>query len=145
MSFTYNAGANPYIDAPRMLIADTDATHPIFQDEEISMAYNIDAIQYFPAVSVNLPNAGPTPSYRFVAATLLEALAANKSRLAAALEVLDIKIDASKAAVELRKTAEAMRDAERNSGAFGIAELFYDQFTGRERLWKQLIRVTGGN
>jgi hypothetical protein len=145
MSFTYGMGGNPQIDAPRMLIADTDSTHPIFQDEEILMAYNIDTIQYFPQISTNVASAGPTPSYRFVAALLLEALAANKARLAAALEVLDIKIDASKAAIELRKTAEAMRDAERNSGAYGIAELFYDQFTGRERLWKQLIRVTGGN
>ncbi len=143
MSFSYGMGSNPTIDAPRMLIADTDSTHPIFADEEILMVYNIDQIQFFPAMSTGVASAGPTSSYRFVAATLLEALASNKARLAAALEVLDIKVDSAKAAVELRKTAEAMRDAERNSGAFGIAELFVDQFTGRERLWKQLIRLYG--
>ncbi len=143
MSFSYGMGSNPQIDAPRILVADTDAAHPIFQDEEILLVYNVDQIQFFPAMSTGVASAGPTSSYRFVAATLLEALASNKARLAAALEVLDIKVDSAKAAVELRKTAEAMRDAERNSGAFGIAELFVDQFTGRQRLWKQLVRLYG--
>lgn len=145
MSFSYQFGANPQIDAPRLLIADTDVLRPIFQDEEILLTYTITQTPYFPAVSTDVRYTNAQPSYRFVAAALLEVLAANKARLSAALEVLDIRIDPSKAATELRKTAEAMRDAERNSGAFGIAELFYDQFTGRERLWKQLIRISGGN
>ncbi len=137
-------GLNPQIDAPRFLILDTQEAVHIFEDEEILLAYKIDKINFFPAVSTGVAMPGPTASYRFVAACMLEALASNKARLSAALEVLDIKIDASKSAIELRKTAEAHRDAERNSGAFGIAEICYDQFTSRERLRNQLVRLYGG-
>jgi hypothetical protein len=142
MSFSYNLGANPAIDYPRLLIADTDSTHPIFQDEEINSASAIDAVVFFPAVQSGI--AGPTTgtaSPRRTAATLLDALAANKARLSAALEVLDIKLDASKAAKALQDQAKALRDTEMNSGAFGIAELYLDQFTGRQRIWKQLLRI----
>ncbi len=86
---------------------------------------------------------GPRSSFRFAAATCIDALCGNKARLAGSLEVLDIKINLSLAAKALQAYAESLRETERNSGAFGIAELVYDQFTSRERLWKQLIRIYG--
>ncbi len=144
MSFSYNFGANPQIDAPRLLIADTDSTHAIFQDQEIILAYQIDNVTFFPAVFQG--QAGSTvgtPSYRRCAATLLDALAANKARLAGTLKVLDIQIGLDKAAAALQDQAKFLRETEMNSGAFAIAELYLDQFTGRQRIWKQLLRING--
>ena len=143
MSFSYNSGTNLQIDAPRMMIGDTDSTHAIFQDEEILMAYQIDqAICVNPVAVLAIQTFGNV-SFRRAAAVLLDALAANKARLSAALQVLDIRIDASKAAQELRKTAQAYRDTEMNSGISGIAEQYNTEFAGRERIWKQLLRLQG--
>jgi hypothetical protein len=147
-TFTYGYGDNPPIDYPRFLVADTvefaaDGVTPvyIFADEEIAMAGVIDAI------TVIAPGGGGQQSYtgmstpRFQAAALLEALASNKARLASAMKVLDISIDTTKAAAALCEQAEALRNAERNSGAFAIVEWVPDQFAARERLWKQMVRL----
>jgi hypothetical protein len=143
MSFSYNLGSNPQIDAPRMLIADTDSTHPIFQDEEILLAYQIDGYKYVPPVSSGVVNQGiGTPSYRRAASVLLDCLASNKARLGGALKVLDIDVDLSKAAQALREAAAEMRDVENRQGVFGIAEQYLNEFAGRERLWNQFLRIT---
>lgn len=142
MSFSYNMGANPQIDGPRLLIADTDSTHAIFQDEEIIFAYQVDSVAFFPAVQSGVAGLTVgTPSFRRAAATLLDALAANKARLAGTLKVLDIQIGLDTAAKALQAQAQILRDIEMNSGAFAIAELYLDQFTGRQRIWKQLLRI----
>jgi hypothetical protein len=141
MSFSYQFGANPQIDYPRLMVGDTDSTKPIFDDLEILSAYQIDQAVCFPAVSTLVSQTWGTPSYRRAAAVLLDALAANKARLSAALEVLDIKIDAGKAAIQLRASAQQLRDTEADSGIFAIAEQYNDQFSGRERIWKQLLRI----
>ena|ERR1039457_675268 len=143
MSFSYQLGANPQIDAPRFLAFDTQSVGHIYEDEEILMAYQIDAAVYFSAVSTNLPQSQGAPSYRRVAAVLLDALASNRARLAGIVESLDVKLSLDKAADELRKTAQGYRDTEANSGAFAIAEMYLDQFTGRQRIWKQLLRISG--
>lgn len=143
MGATYNFGNNPQIDYPRLMVGDTDTTKPIFDDLEVLAAYQIDLAICFPAVATLVSQSYGTPSYRRAAAVLLDALAANKARLSSALEVLDIKLDASKAAQELRKQAQALRDTEANSGIFAIAEQYLDQFSGRERIWRQLLRLQG--
>lgn len=144
MSFTYDIANAPQISIPRLLVADTDATHPIFQDDEILAAYTVDSIAVFPPIGQGIAITYGSPSYRRAAAVLLDVLAANKARLAAALEVLDIKLDPSKAAKELRATAQQLRDTEADSGAFAIAEMVNTSFTARERTWKQLLRIFGG-
>lgn len=147
MAFTYNFGSNPSIDYPRFLVADTDSTHPVFDDREITMAAQIDNVQFMASSSSSggqiLSTTG-TPGWHRIAAVLLDALAANKARLAAALEVLDIKIDPSKAADMLMKLAASYREIESQGGFFAIAETVYDQFTWRERVWKQWLRQFGG-
>jgi hypothetical protein len=145
MSFSYNMGANPVIDYPRLIIADTDSTHAIFQDEEIMSAYNIDSMVMFIPVGQGSPvQVNTAPSARRAAATLLDSLASNKARLASALMVLDIKIDSTKAAKELRDSAKALRDTEADSGNFAITEMVQTQWAARERVWKQLLRIFGG-
>jgi hypothetical protein len=145
VSFSYNFGANPPIDYPRLLIADTDSTHAIFQDEEITAANNIDfMVMYIPNAQGANTQPMVQPSARRTAAVLLDALAANKARLSAALKVLDINVDSTKAAVELRATAKQLRDTEAMSGNFAITEMVQDQWAARERVWKQLLRIFGG-
>lgn len=142
MAFTYQFGANPSIDVVRFLVADTvDAGH-VFEDSEIEMVANLVC----PTFAIVPTGGGQTmrtanASYRFVAAALLESLASNQARLATALKVLDITVDAGKAAQELRKQAEAMRNAERMDGSFALVEQVPDQFAARERLWKQWVRL----
>jgi hypothetical protein len=147
VAFTYQFGANPTIDAPRLLIADTDATHPIFDDREIQLMYTIDPPVVFTAGQSQdgtIPLTYGTASYRRVAAGLLDALASNKARLSAALEVLDIKLDPSKAAKALMDQANNLRTIDDNSATFALVELVHDQFTWRERVWKQWLRKWGG-
>lgn len=143
MSFSYQMGANPQIDYVRLLIADTNPAQPIFQDQEIYSAYNI--ITCFVIVPGGggqaTINSNYTPSYYRVAAILLDSLAANKAALAGLLKVLDVNIDLSKAAQELRASAKEYRDVEDNSGAFAIVEWVPNNFAATERVWKQLLRL----
>lgn len=141
MSFSYQYGANPPIDYPRLIIADTVDEGHVFEDSEIMAAYNIDAVAFIaPSGGGQYLQLG-TPSYRRAAAMLLDSLAANKARLANALKVLDIQVNTQSAAQELRAQAQALRDVEDNSGGFAIVEQADNNFSQRERTWKQFIRL----
>lgn len=150
MSFTYNFGANGQSDQVRLLIADTDSTHPIFQDSEVQIALTMESSQNLFISGMATASGTPTPpainvsSSLRAAALLLDSLAANKSRLASIIELLDVKLSAKDAAIQLRATAKEYRDTEANQGHFAIAEMVYDQFTARERTWKQFMRLEGG-
>lgn len=146
LSFTYQFGANLQIDAPRFLVADTISASHIFEDSEIVMAYTIDSVGFFAASSSssgNIRSSVGTPSYRRVAAVLLDALGSNKARLSAALEVLDIKINPGAAASALLKQAQYFRDLEADSGTFAIAEVVTDVFSWRTRVWSSWFREFG--
>lgn len=157
-TFSYGPDAspptsNPVIDYPRMLISDTqqfDAkgnTIYVFNDQEILNMYQIMAANfqssmfYSPPAGNNLPQ---TPvSYLRVAAYLLNSIAANKSRLASIISILDVKLDPSKAAQALRDTAQQYLDMDDNAGAFAIIEQCNDYFSFRDRFWKQVQRQSG--
>lgn len=144
MAFTYNFGANPPIDYPRLLISDTQDLNHVFEDSEIMAAYLIQASTWQSGMFFSA-NGGTylpqTPvSYFRVAALLLDAIASNKSRLSSITQLLDVKLDPSKAAKALHDQAEAYREVDDNSGAFAIIEQVNDQFSFRERWWKQWQR-----
>lgn len=138
--FTYDVTTN--IGKVRLLVADTDATKPIFQDDEVQASLDLEQLSVFIPITGNIPTPlfNNQPSVRRAAATLLDVLAANKARLAGALKVLDIQIDTSKAAAELRATAKALRDTEANMGHFGVIEMVQGQFSARERWAKEMLR-----
>lgn len=148
MSFSYGMGSNLPIDGPRFLVADTVQFKPdnvtrayIFEDEEITMVAGMNAFAVIsPSGGGQSTTTSPSSPF-YVAATLLESLASNKARLASIQELLDVKLSPEKAAQELRAQAEALRNSERNSGAFAIIEQCNDQFAARERLWKSLLRL----
>lgn len=141
------AYSNPQIDYPRLLISDTQQLNHIFEDEEIQSAYQIQAAQfqssmfYSGAQGRNLP-ASPV-SYLRIAALLLDSLSANKARLASIKQLLDVRLDSSDAAIQLRLTAQEYRDVEDNSGAFMIIEQCNDYFSFADRFWKQVQRQSG--
>ncbi len=152
MSFTYGPlssppFSNPAIDYPRLLIADTNAAQPIFQDEEIQAATQIQQYQfqssmfYSGAMGRNLPSS--PVSFLRVAALLLDSLATNKGRLASVQALLDVKLDASKAAKALQDQAASYRQTDDESGAFMIIEQCNDYFSFSDRFWKQVQRQSG--
>lgn len=146
MAFTYNPATD--LGRTRMLIADTDSAHPIFEDAEVQAALdmqNSNALYVSghaqpTGLSVQVPvSVGSV--YR-AAALLLRSLAANKSRLAAVVQLLDVRLSPNTAAQALRDTAKEYMEMEQNSGAFAIAEMVVgDSFGARERLFNQVSRL----
>jgi len=151
MAFTYTPAQADPISKVRLLVADTDSTNPVFTDDEVNLAIIQETSNTLfisaQAIPTGVNVSPPIPqvvSYWRAAALLLDALAANKSRLAAINNLLDVKINAEKAAQELRLTAKEYRDRENNAGHFAIAEMVNDIFAARERVWKQLLRLYAG-
>lgn len=144
MSFTYTLGANPTIDYPRLLISDTQSVNHIFEDEEITAMYlivnaNFQSGMFYSGTSGVNPATTPI-SYLRVAAYLLTAVAANKSRLASIKQLLDVKLDSSDAAIQMRETAQMYFDIDDNAGAFVIIEQCNDSFSFSDRFWKTVQR-----
>lgn len=121
MSFTYNLATD--IGKVRFLIPDaTDAGH-LFEDEEIQVALDMES-----------------DSIRRATADILDILATNSAKLAIAVTVLDVQIDASKGAAMLQARAKALRAADDDDGSFAIAEMINDPFGIRERIYKEFER-----
>ena len=149
MSWSYTYGANPMIDYPRMLIADTDPTRQLFQDSEITSAYGIQAAMFQssmfysgPTGQFSLPS--QPVSYFRLAAILLECLASNASFLSSVKSIPDVTLDPQAAAKALRDQAQWYRDVEDNSGAFIILEQCTTEWSTRDRFWAQIQRQSGG-
>ena len=153
--FSYNGGANPPIDWVRLLVSDTQEFLPdgvtpgyIFSDQEITAAGQINQAIWqsgmFYTQPTGLPNLPSSPSNYFrAAATLLFSLSSNKARLSSIKQLLDVKLDASDAAIQLRETAQSYLDLDDSSGAFVIVEMVNDSFSFSDRFWKQVQRQQG--
>lgn len=156
-----NYTPNPPVDYPRLLTSDTvefgaDGTTPVyvFSDQEILAMEQLVAVQFqsaqFFSTSGGPPGGGvlgsyfpsiPIPYYR-VAGMLLNSLASNRARLAGVLKLLDVQLDLAKAATSLLAQANAYFEQDDNSGAFMIIEQVNNQFSFRDRYWKQWQRQT---
>lgn len=146
---------NPPIDYVRGLIADTvefaaDGVTPvfIFSDTEISMFTQMQAqlgwqtTQFYSPPGGQFLPSSPTPYLR-VAATMLRSLAVNNAKLAIVQQMLDVKLDASKAAAALEAQAQSYLDMDDDSAAIAIIEWCNDYFSFRDRFWKQVQRQSG--
>lgn len=151
MSFSYQFGANALIDYPRLLCSDTQQFAAdgvtriyVFEDAEITAMYqivgaNFQSAQFYSGAGGQ--NLQSTPvSYLRVSAYLLMSIAANKSRLASIKQLLDVKLDSSDAADQMRETAQQYLDMDDNAGAFMIIEQCNDDFSFRDRFWKTVQR-----
>lgn len=156
VSFSYGGGSNPAIDYPRLLVSDTQQFAPdgvtrlyVFEDSEITAGMTINSLfwqssQFFSDVGGNITFPTTPSQYLRTAAMLLNSLAANNARLAAIKQILDVRVDATDAAVQMRATAQMYLDMDDNSGAFAIIEMVNDDFSFRDRFWKQVQRQTAG-
>lgn len=148
MSFTYTFGANPTIDYPRLLISDTVNNPPtqpcVFQDEEITAMYGILSSVWQTGQFYSFPGGRTLPtspvSYLRMAGMLLNSIAANKSRLSSITQLLDVKLSPDKAAQALRDQAKAYFELDDDAGAFAIIEQCPNEWTFRDRYWKQVQR-----
>lgn len=150
MAFTYDFTSEPSISRVRLLIADTDGNNFTFEDEEINQALYMESSQALYVSGQANPTATATTnavyvpqvySYYLAAALLLESLASNKAKLGSIVQLLDVKIDPTKAARMLREIAEGYREREENMGHFAIAEQVTTTFQARERIWAQWLRL----
>jgi hypothetical protein len=148
MSWSYNTNPPDQIAFVRLLIPDTDPIKVIFTDEEINMLYQIQGstfqsgMFFSGAAGRNIP---PAPlSYVRVAALALDTLANNKGRLGAVMQLLDVKLDASKAAAVLREGAKTYREIDDEAGCIMIIEQTNTDWSFRDRWWKQWQRQSAG-
>lgn len=151
-TFTYNFSQNLQLSQVRMLIADTNISKPVFDDDEVMNALQLTSSQGIftsgQAVSFGVSYPQPVPliySVYRAAALLLDCIAANKSKLASITELLDVKLSPDKAATALRAQAAEYRNLASNDGSFAIAEITYDEFSARERIYKMILRLYGSS
>jgi hypothetical protein len=84
-------------------------------------------------------------NYLLTAALALDAVASYNSRLASLKQLLDVKLDSSDAAIQLRAQAQEYRDVDDNSMAFVIIEQVQrNNWSFQERFWSQVQRRSGG-
>ena len=144
MAFTYDFDVAPQISNVRLLVGDTDASAPVFQDAEVNAALMAESSQ---GIIIGLSGFMPNPpvqqvySYRRAAAWLLNALAANLSRLGSVIsQLLDVHLAPGVASKELRAQAQALIDQEANAGYFAVSEMTLTAFNMRERLAAMALR-----
>ncbi len=158
MSFSYGPVANPPtlnpgIDFPRALVGDTqqfaaDGVTPayIFEDQEIQAFAQIVASvwqssQFYSGAAGQATLPASPVNYLRIAAHMLLALASSKARLASVKQILDVKLDSSDAAIQLRATAQSYLDLDDNSGAFVVIEMVQrNPFSFRDRFLSQIQR-----
>lgn len=113
----------------RLLATDTNATVPQFQDNEIDTFYALSGSNWWRA-----------------GAMALQTIAANEVLVQKRIRLLELSTDGPSEATALMARAAKLEDqalffeAQTAGGAFDIAEMVVDQFTFRERIWKQWER-----
>lgn len=166
-TFSYGINTPPYtvnppIDYPRLLIFDTQQFLPdgitpgyIFSDQEILAIEQVVITPFQSGMFWSTPGPVgggtlgtalpqfPIPYYR-VAAMLLTALAGNSARLASVTQLLDVKLSPALAAKALQEQAKSYFDIEDNSGVFMIVEQVNNDWSFRDRFWKQWQRQSAG-
>jgi hypothetical protein len=156
MSFTYTPPALNLVNACRLLCFDTQQFAPdgvtrsyIFDDEEYQMIGSMlaggtaqSSQFYSPPVYGTVPT---TPvSYLRIASIMLDSLACNKARLAAIKQLLDVRMDSSDAAIQLRAQAQEYRQIDDDSAAIFVIEQVNTSWAFRDRFWSQVQRQQAG-
>lgn len=112
----------------RLLISDTNMATPVFGDTEIDTFLELEG-----------------SNVRRAAALALDTIASNEAQVLKVIRILDLQTDGAKLSTELRARAADLRtqadDAlDSDDGGFEIAELVVDDFSYRDRIWKQFQR-----
>jgi hypothetical protein len=127
MTQTYDPST--LIGTTRLLSQDTNVPDAIFEDEE-----------YLALLNLSGSNA------LLAAASALDIIAANEIYVQKRIKLLDLATDGVQEGQQLHALAESYRDRvasgiDSPDGMFDWAEQVVDEFTERERLMKQLLRL----
>ncbi len=126
MAFTYDTGTD--VGKIRLLIFDTDSNSYVFEDGELSVFLSIEG-----------------DSLKRAAALALETMASNEAFVLKVITLMDLRTDGAATANALMKRAALLRsqaDDEEfaDDASFDFAEWVVDDFSGRERMAKQILR-----
>ena len=130
MAFTYDLSDS--VGKVRLLIMDNVSSDYLFEDAEISALLTMEG-----------------DVVRRGAALALETMASNEAYVSKRIRILDLQTDGPAVAKELRERAKMLRsladrdDQATDGGQFDIAEWVVDDFSARERLVKQDLRING--
>ena len=127
MTFTYSvASLTSDLAQVRTLIPDTDSSNALFQDEQIAVFLSLES------------------GVRAATALALETIASNEVLIQKVIRIQDLSTDGAKMSDALLARAKRLRELstedEDTEATFAIAEWVVDDFTGRERIWKQGLR-----
>ena len=86
----------------------------------------------------------PIPYYR-VAAIMLQSMAAQQAWPSAVTQLLDVKLNGPAAVKALQALAQSYIDLDNDSGAFMIIEQVNNDWSFRDRFWKQWQRQSAGS
>lgn len=121
MAFTYDLATNR--GKLRLRIGDTDSVNVIFQDDEIDEFLSVE--------SNNL---------NLAAAFALETMATSAALLAKLEEIGEYKVDSSRMAGALLKSAKVFREREESAPAYGYAEVAHTDFNALQIIVNKLLR-----
>ena len=127
MAATYTAGASAR-DNVRLLIADTDVTNAVFEDEELDALLVLE--------SSNVLRGGMA----------LETIASSQVQVLKVIRLMDLTTDGAAVSRELRARAAALRaradelEAAEDDGAFDVAEMTVNHFSWRDQVYNQALR-----
>ena len=113
----------------RLMIPDRITPNHIFEDDEIDAFLSIEG-----------------DNVKRAAALGKETIAGDQVMVLKVIRLMDLQTDGAAVARELRLQAQELRqqaeaeEANEDGGAFDIAEMVVDQFTERERIWKETQR-----
>lgn len=132
---TYDRASTAPSDLVRLLITDTDDDAEIFTDDQID--------QFLYVGSSGTGSYG-IAEIRLAAAYALDVIASSQVLTLKVGKAFDMQIDGSKVSSEIRNHAALLRTlayADLSDGGFAIAEQVLDQFSFRERLVKEVLRL----
>lgn len=126
MAFTYDTSTDN--GKVRLLIFDTNANSYVFEDAELAVFLSIEG-----------------DSLKRAAALALETIASNEAFVQKVITLMDLRTDGAATANALMKRAALLRgqaDDEEfaDDASFDFAEWVVDDFSGRERMAKQMLR-----
>jgi len=146
LSYTYNFDTDPILSQVRMLIPDTMAPWK-FTDQEVNQFIYLESSQGLYVSGQAAPTASSQTvlpqvySVRRAAAMGLDIIASKLSQLAGVEQILDVKLSLAAGARAAADRAQCLRDQEAKLGSFAIAEMVNDEFSARERVYAQMLRI----
>ena len=126
MTLTYDVTTNR--GKVRLLIPDNRGTDYLFEDEEIDAFLAMETTVYA------------------AAALALETVASDEVKTLKVVRLLDLQVDAAKAAEQLYRRADRLRElalgaeAAEEGGAVDVIEMVPNQFAYRNRVWNERLR-----